>query len=194
MQIDLSLYRSLRDQLVALGYGDEIAWAESVQPVSNAHDFWCEFAWVVLNSGMKNTVARGIWAKVRPTVEGGGSAGDVFGHKGKSAAIDYVYRDRERLLGEYLAAEDKLAFIVSMPWIGKITKFHLAKNYGLNTSKPDRHLVRIAGDEGVKALCERLAAESGDRVGTVDLVLWRAAAIGLIDTKAMAAQAVPSGA
>lgn len=194
MQITLSLYRSLRDQLVVLGYGGEIEWAESVQPVSNGHDFWCEFAWVVLNSGMRNTVARGIWAKVRPAVEGGGSAGDVFGHKGKSAAIDYVYRDRERLLGEYLASEDKLAFIASMPWIGEITKFHLAKNYGLNTSKPDRHLVRIAGDEGAKALCERLAAKSGDRVGTVDLVLWRAAAIGLIDTKAMAAQAVPSGA
>ncbi len=45
--------------------------------------------------------------------------------------------------------------------------------------------IEIAGEEGVTRMCERLASESGDRVGTVDLVLWRAAAIGLIDTRAM---------
>jgi hypothetical protein len=184
--MDLDTYTGLRSQLVGLGYGDEIAWAQTVQPVQDPHAFWCEFAWVVLNSGMKNSVAKGIWAKVRPVVESGGSAREVFGHKGKAAAIDFVYRERSRLFDEYLAAEDKLGFIVSLPWIGDITKFHLAKNYGLNTSKPDRHLVRIAGAEGVTRLCERLASESGDRVGTVDLVLWRAAAIGLIDTRAMA--------
>lgn len=74
----------------------------------------------------------------------------------------------------------KVAYLRSLPWIGDITCWHLAKNYGHDVAKPDRHLVRIAGDEGVHGLCARLARESGDRVATVDLVIWRAANLGMI--------------
>lgn len=178
--LDLAHYNQLRSEITDLGYGHEIEWSQSVQPVSDPHVFWAEFAWVVLNSGMKNQVAQGIWARVRPAVEAGGSASDVFGHKGKAAAIDRVWRERAELLEQYLAAVDKLEFLRALPWIGAITCWHLAKNYGLDVAKPDRHLVRIAGGEGVHAMCDRLASESGDRVATVDLVIWRAANLGLI--------------
>jgi hypothetical protein len=124
---------------------------------------------------MKNQIAQKIWLKVRPVVEAGGSASEVFGHKGKAAAIDRVWRDRSELLFQYLEAADKMEFLRRLPWIGGITCWHLAKNYGLDVAKPDRHLVRIAGEEGTHAMCERLARESGDRVATVDLVIWRAA-------------------
>ena len=177
--MNLYQYLRLRGLLVALGYGAEITWAQSVKPVDDAVTFWAEFAWVVLNSGMKEQIARQIWNRVRPAVENGRSAATVFGHKGKSAAIDYVYANRERLLGEYIIAVDKLAWLQGLPWIGKITCWHLAKNYGLDCAKPDRHLVRIAGEEGPHALCARLAKASGDRVATVDLVIWRAANLGL---------------
>ncbi len=184
-RVELAQYLGLREQLIGLGYGDEIDWAQTVQPVSDSLTFWREFAWVVLNSGMKNQVAQGIWRKVRPVVEGGGSASEVFGHKGKCEAIDYVYANRDSLLLTYLGSTDKLAFLWELPWIGEITRWHLAKNLGLDTSKPDRHLVRIAGSEGVTQLCERLSRASGDRVGTVDLVLWRASNLGLIDTRVL---------
>lgn len=183
--VSLSEYEALRQQLVDLGYHDEIRWAETVQLVSDPLEFWREFAWVVLNSGMKNQVARSIWERVRPVVEGGGSASEAFGHKGKCAAIDSVFRNREQHLAEFLSATDRMEYLWGLPWIGEITRFHLAKNLGLNTSKPDRHLIRIAGAEGVQQMCERLARLSGNRVGTVDLVLWRASNLGLIDTKGL---------
>ena len=177
--MDLATYRRLRADIIQLGYGHEVQWAQTVQPVSDPMTFWGEFAWVVLNSGMKNQVAQGIWNKVQPTVLAGGSAADVFGHKGKSAAIDLVYANRDRLLAEYHLSNDKLEWLRAMPWIGPITCWHLAKNYGHDCAKPDRHLVRIAGAEGTHELCARLAKETGDRIATVDLVIWRAANLGL---------------
>lgn len=173
-------YLTLKAAVIGRGYGREIVWAETVQPVADSMTFWEEFAWVVLNSGMKNQVAAGIWRNVRPAVLNGGSAADVFGHRGKAGAIDDVFANRHRYLRDYLAAPDKLAHLRALPWIGGITCYHLAKNYGHDCAKPDRHLVRIAGAEGTHALCARLARDTGDRIATVDLVIWRAANLRLI--------------
>ena len=105
----------------------------------------------------------------------------AFGHPGKAAAIQAGWDERERIFAEYRAATDKIAFFEALPWIGKITALHLAKNTGISVSKPDRWLVRLADAENTTpaALCERLAAASGDRVGTVDVVLWRACSLGM---------------
>jgi len=176
----LAHYLELKAELIRRDYAHEIAWSESIEPVTCSMDFWDEFAWVVLNSGMKEQIARGIWQRVRPAVTNGASASDVFGHKGKAAAIDYVWENRGRLLKEYHAAADKLEWIETLPWIGGITKYHLAKNYGHDCAKPDRHLVRIAGAEGTHALCARLAKATGDRIATVDVVIWRAANLKLV--------------
>lgn len=178
--LSVDQYLALRDAIVASGFEHEVAWSESIAPAQNALVFWSEFAWVVLNSGMKNQVARRIWVRVRPAVLSGGSASDVFGHRGKAAAIEHVYHQRDRLLVAYQASTDPIAFLRTLPWIGSITCWHLAKNYGFDCTKPDRHLVRIAGQEGVDALCRRLASATGHRVATVDLVIWRAANLGLI--------------
>lgn len=178
--VDVIHYKSLRREITNRGYGHEIDWAQNVSEVSDPLFFWREYAWVVLNSGMKNQVAAGIWQRVRPVVEGGGSASLVFGHKGKAKAIDTVYATREQRLAEYLASVDKVEHLRTLPWIGRVTCWHLAKNVGLDVAKPDRHLVRIAGSEGVAELCQRLAAVTGDRVATVDLVIWRAANLGLV--------------
>lgn len=180
--ISVTQYSDLRAAIVRAGFNHEIEWAQSIRPVSDALPFWGEYSWVVLNSGMANPIARQIWEKVRPHVLSGGSAHDVFGHKGKAEAIDRVFRDRDKLLKEYLLVPEdgKIAWLRHLPWIGPITCWHLAKNYGFDVAKPDRHLVRIAGAEGVRPMCARLAEESGDRVATVDLVLWRAATLKLI--------------
>lgn len=173
-------YQHLRRDLVRLGYEPDIEWAENVMEVSSPLAFWREYAWVVLNSGMKNQVAERIWARVGPYVESGGRAADVFGHKGKAAAIDLVFANQVQAFRAYLAAPDKIAYLQTLPWIGPVTCLHLAKNFGIDVAKPDRHLVRIAGEEGVATLCRRLASDSGDRVATVDYVIWRAANLGLI--------------
>jgi hypothetical protein len=72
-----------------------------------------------------------------------------------------------------------------MPWIGPTTKYHLAKNFGVDVAKPDVHLQRLADLEGVtaQALCERLAETSPYHTRTVDLLLWRACVEGIVDSR-----------
>jgi hypothetical protein len=164
--------------------GEDIAWAESLKPPSDPDAFASEAIFVICNSGMKNTVARRIYHKVQEALEQGTPVRDVFRHEGKAAAIEEIWRERATLMGLYLSADDKLAFCESLPWIGGITKYHLAKNFGADVAKPDVHLQRLAQREGCSAqeLCERLAEATGWRVATVDTLLWRACANGVIDS------------
>lgn len=174
-------YIEIRAAVSRAGFAGEIEWSETVQPPATADDFALEAAFVICNSGMKNTIARAIFEKVRPVLRLGRSATTVFHHRGKARAIDTIWRDRVRLYREFQEADDKVAFCGALPWIGDITKYHLAKNFGVDCCKPDRHLVRIAEkyDTTPEDLCARLAAATGDRIATVDYVLWRAAAEGM---------------
>ena len=164
---------------------DDISWSEALAPPISPEDFASEAIFVICNSGMKNTVARGIYQRVMAAVDAGLSASTAFGHVGKAAAIDTIWRDRVTLYAAYMAAEDKLAACEAMPWIGAITKYHLAKNFGADVAKPDVHLQRLADHHGCtpQALCDRLAAETGYRAATIDTVLWRACAEGVIDSR-----------
>lgn len=164
---------------------DDIEWANSCCEPDDADKFAQEAIFVICNSGMKNTVARGIYERVGVAIRAGRSASTAFGHKGKAAAIDDIWRRRNELLAAYLAATDKLEFCASLPWIGHITKYHLAKNFGAQVAKPDVHLQRLADREKVtaQALCERLAVETGYRVPAIDTVLWRACANGIINSR-----------
>jgi hypothetical protein len=165
---------------------EDIAWAEALTLPANAVEFALEAIFVICNSGMKNTVARGIFERCKTAVLLGAPVLLAFKHPGKAAAIERIWREREAMLAAFLASDDRLAYLESLPWIGGITKYHLAKNFGLDLAKPDVHLVRLADREGctVQALCERLAAQTGLRVATVDTVLWRACANGFINSRA----------
>jgi hypothetical protein len=164
---------------------DDIEWSENIQPPATADDFAQEAIFVICNSGMKNTIARKIFEKVIQAINTGQSATTALGHPGKAAAIDDIWRRRVELLAEYLAASDKVEFCSSLPWIGQITKFHLAKNFGADVAKPDVHMQRLADREGCTAqqLCERLAASTGYRAATIDVVLWRACANGILNSR-----------
>jgi hypothetical protein len=67
--------------------------------------------------------------------------------------------------------------MVKLPYVGRITCHHLARNLGLLDSvKPDLHLVRMAEHWGFKdcvAMCEAVRPE-GMPLGIVDLILWYA--------------------
>ena len=140
---------------------------------------------MICNSGMKSTVALGIFTRVCGALVRGESARTVFNHPGKARAIDDIWARREEYFTGFLAAADALEYCASIPWIGDITKYHLAKNFGAQVAKPDVHLQRLAALEGStpQALCERLAQESGFKVATVDVLLWRACAVGIIDSR-----------
>jgi hypothetical protein len=69
-----------------------------------------------------------------------------------------------------------LAALEALPFIGTVTKWHLAKNLGLDVAKPDRHLLRIAarfGYDDVQRMCHDICEFCGERISVADLVLWR---------------------
>lgn len=169
------------------GYGEDIIWAETVGPPDDAYEFAREAIYVICNSGMRFTVARQIFDRVMEALEAGHSASTKFGHPGKAGAIDEIWANRFNLHAAYLAAADKVEWCGTLPWIGGITKYHLAKNFGADVAKADVHLQRLATHYRTTAqeLCERIAAATGYRVATVDVVLWRACAIGLIASRAL---------
>ena len=182
--LTLERFRLLEARLRALGYDDMIAWAETVQPPPGPDKLAEEIAWVICGAGMNVRVAAQIFHACMRQVRKGKSACKVFRHKGKCAAIDFCWRNRALLHAEYLAADDKLAWCAGLPWIGPVTKYHLGKNLGLDVPKPDVHLDRLARAEDILPfeLCERLAEQSGFRIATVDTILWRACADGILDS------------
>lgn len=177
--MDADRYLSLKSAIIERGYASEIDWAADVRSCPDAECFAVETIWVILNAGMKMQVARTIQGRVMPLLLAGESSAGGFGHKLKCRAMDEVWSNRVKLFAKWNAAVDKLAFLESIPHIGAITKYHLARNLGLDFCKPDRHLVRIAAPETPLVMCQRLADATGDRIGVVDCVIWRAANLGL---------------
>lgn len=183
--ISKALFLKITQAVREAGYKDAIHWSENVQPPASAKQFAKEAIYVICNSGMKNSVAIGIFNRCITALESGQSAKTVFGHPGKSAAIDDIWRRRLYLFGQYKRSSDPIEFCASLPWIGPITKFHLAKNFGTDVAKPDVHMVRLAEAENTNSqeLCKRLALETGYRAATVDMILWRACADGIIHSR-----------
>ena len=128
----------------------------------------------------------------------------IYKNKGKVKAIKQVWD--KRLLYTYTFyslqnIEEKVNFLGTLPYIGNITKFHLARNLGLNFVKYDIWIQRLGvalyGTEEyiekvnntkllpqIKYYCdimfEKIANETGEKVGFIDVVLWRACQKGLI--------------
>lgn len=172
------------------GYAEELNWAMNIECPENPEWFAWEAVHVIVNSGMKAQVAEGICRRIRPLLKHdlAISGSGVFGHKGKCAAIDQVWADRKDLYARFLALEtnqERLAFCEAIPWVGPITKWHLAKNWGVDVAKPDRHLVRLAEQHHTTTdeLCWCLGAMDGSLVRMVDTALWRACNLGLIGVK-----------
>lgn len=90
---------------------------------------------------------------------------------------DLMYRlGWSRFFDEYLKSVDTIG---RLPFIGSITKYHLARNLGFDAVKPDVHLTRMAERYGfldARSLCVYLATIYDMRVGVVDFVLWAYAA------------------
>lgn len=128
----------------------------------------------------------------------------VYGNKLKVKAIFDVWENRRKYCEYFYACktnEDKLSFLGSLPFVGNITKYHLARNLGMNFVKYDIWIQRLGvglyGDESlcdkvnnsrllpeIKKACDimfnHIHEETGEMVGFIDVVLWRSCQKGLI--------------
>ncbi len=182
--LTLAQFRQLEAVLRARGYGEMIAWSEKVPPPVDATMFAREAIYVICNSGMNNLVANGLYWRCLKALRRRQSSTTVFGHPGKTKAIDHIWQHRKALFAGFQIAENKVAYCETLPFIGAITKHHLAKNLGVDTIKPDVHLMRLAKREQVSpvALCARLAYLTGYKLSTIDSILWRGCADGYVDS------------
>ena len=176
----LEAYLLARTTIIVDGYQDEIDYVRNIKPISEQKeaDFFREFVWVVLNAGMKEQIARKIFDKYFD------SCGDssVIGHKGKRDAIEqgFVYSKKwfEHLQLLH-TTQSQLNFFESLPWVGPITKYHLARNLGIDCVKPDRHLVNWAKRLGYVSpydMCRDIQYFMDDpqeKLGVIDVILWR---------------------
>lgn len=185
--ITLERFRQIEAVLASGSFEQIVAWSESIPPPKNCRVFAREAIYVICNSGMSVTVANPIYWRCVRALNRGKSAGSVFGHTGKVKAIDWIWSHRRQKFTEWRRLaddEERVRFCGELPWIGRVTKYHLAKNLGVDVVKPDVHLERLAYAEGLTALqlCQRLASETGYRVATIDTILWYACAHGVLDS------------
>lgn len=184
----------------AHGFDAELKWArEASLDQLTEQTFLSELAWCVLNSGMRESVVRGKWPAITQAFLGFASSRAIcaaaetcvilarraFNHEQKIAAIVQGARKVEQAGGfdafKARLIDDPLGQLRAFAYIGPVTVFHLARNLGVDCSKPDRHLVRYAarwGFDDVENFCRTIADVEQERIGAVDVVIWRHSVIG----------------
>lgn len=191
-------YSFIKNFLIKNGYQEEIEWQESVcfDQVDESV-FLREIAWVILSSGMKESVIRNIFENVSECFFNWISARLItqnkeecfqkavkhFNNKNKVSAIIFAAEKINEIGFCQLKSaliEEPFKKLQEFPYIGPITVYHLVKNIGLPYAKPDRHLKRIAKNEGytdVQKFCGDVSKFTGDSKPVVDIVFWRFATI-----------------
>lgn len=172
-------YEVIKQDLEKKGYKEEIEYCKNIPSIENIDKnyFFGEYCWVVINSGMKNKVAEKIFKNFWNE---GNIDFNAINHPLKNKALRKVYSRLDFYFNHLKQSKNKLFYLKSLPHIGDITKYHLARNLGLNVAKPDRHLTRIAkafGYNDVQKFCKKISFLSGDNIGVVDLIFWRFATI-----------------
>ncbi len=193
-----TMYLDFKEFVLDAGFENEIDWqAELNFDDTTETDFLREAAWVVLNSGFRESVVRSFFPRISNAFFDWKCANRiaenvdyciseaiaVFGNRPKIQAIAQIALAVHEIGFSAIRKEIKehtTEYLKRFPFIGPVTTFHLAKNLGIPTSKPDRHLVRLAnftGFNSVRELCCRIGEIVGDSVAVVDLVLWRYATL-----------------
>jgi hypothetical protein len=178
--------------VIEYGFATEIHWQRSrrVQDITDV-DFLRETAWVILSSGMRESVIRGLFPQLTDALHkwhphmvladtrARTRALQIFHHERKIEAIFVGARIAHRLSTESLRdalLHEPSALLSSLPYVGPVTIRHLAKNLGVTMAKPDRHLARLAAKAGradAEELCKEISDWVGDSIPVVDIVLWR---------------------
>lgn len=207
-RVPADMYRAARGWLLANDPDAPrmIEWSlNGTRPPMNAEDMACEVIWIILCAGRAAQAARTIEAKVFRAIRAGEPVVTAFGYRAKAAAIERAWRERE---ADFMTLQDTLStgdvvqlleWCRGIPFVGEVTKYQLAKNFGAAVCKPDLWLARLCGipdrpvvPSGVRfqacmALCDSLARATGDSIPVVDSVLWLACNKGVLVTDCNAA-------
>jgi len=192
MEDPVALFKIAEKFLRENGFGQEIDRFDNPRALDEMNDreLLQTYAWVVFSSGMSNAVIEAKWREITKAFRDFNptkimedpdavrrNALNVFRHYGK---VDAVIKTARLLLKEGVALrsrikEDPLNALDPLPFMGPVTKYHLARNLGFDYIKPDRLLVRLASKFEMTPfeLCELIHQKTGRRLATIDAILWR---------------------
>lgn len=184
--------------VVDCGFEDEIEWQRDrcLENLTES-EFLSEAAWVVLSSGMRETVIRSRFLAISEAFHYWEDADAIsqdadvcrdralqcFRHEGKISAIVSIVSHVADIGLESVKLHLQASgvdYLSTFPYMGPATSYHFAKNIGLDVVKPDRHLLRIsvaAGFDSPDELCRVVSEHAGESVAVVDLILWRYATL-----------------
>lgn len=133
----------------------------------------------------------------------------IYKNKMKVKAIKNIWDNKNEYQKKFYSlntTEEKVDFLGGLPHIGNITKYHLARNLGLDFVKYDIWIQRLGvalygtADfvekvnnskliDKIKYFCDLMfkdiKKETGEKVGFIDVVLWRACQKGLLKINEM---------
>jgi len=172
----LEFFDKALETIVRAGYKHEIDYVET-RKLSNITPeyFLSEYVFVALSAGMRNQVVQLIFK----TFVDSGYKTTVIGHPSKRRAIETAMLEYKTWFNRLKSCSDWVQiheYLQSLPWIGKVTVYHLMRNLGIDVVKPDRWLVRLAKHfkfESPHKMCEYIASQRPYRIGTVDVIVWR---------------------
>lgn len=147
--------------------------------MTNFDDFFYEYVYVVMASGFKGKIAARLTPELVKCHGDMGKMQQIFKNQRKLDSIKKVWdmkNDWEDLRKSFKTVND----LMKLPYIGEITKYHLARNIGLlSCAKPDLHLCKWVGkitgkndEETVSMVTQAIADKVGRKQGTVDFALW----------------------
>ncbi|GKT34453.1 hypothetical protein ADUPG1_007804 [Aduncisulcus paluster] len=147
-------------------------------------EFMQEYCYVVVASGFRARVASRLAPELAACHGDIEKMRAIFKNERKISSISKMYHmfhdkpDAWTVQKSTWLSSDVSA-LEALPFIGKITKFHLARNIGLSLHdasavKPDLHLVRWCTKHGygVKELVMNISADVCIPPGIVDFILW----------------------
>jgi hypothetical protein len=190
----LSHYERAKAWMEDSVFASELTWQASLELGElSEQDFLREYAWVVLNSGFRESVVRRKFGYISLCFFEWESAREIALNAAvcKASAVS-AFRNLPKLDAIVNGATrvSEIGFrrfreeiqnsphdtLRSLPFIGAVTYWHLAKNLGVDVAKPDRHLKRVAqrfGYSDVRNMCSEVREHFGDKVSIIDLVIWR---------------------
>lgn len=191
-------YFFAKNYVIEKGFSCELEWQEELCfDMLTEQKFLNEISWVILASGMNDKVVRKVFPKIKSAMLNFESADlickrkktcynkalKIFNHKGKIKAIIFAATYLKQNSISFIKSQILkygVEFIQTFPYMGTATSCHLAKNLGLNLSKPDRHLNRISEALGFNSssdLCKKISNVIDEKEAIIDLVLWRYATL-----------------
>ncbi len=194
----INAYHYVKKIVLNAGYHAEITWQASLNFNDTTEtDFLREYAWVALSAGMHEYIIRRLfpvisrcfydWQSTKIIVERDNECRyfalrNFNNHRKINGIIETARIINSLGFDRYKESirHRSLEALQSLPFIGPVTRYHLAKNIGLPFAKPDRHLVRLASSVGysdVQRFCKDISEHANDSIPVVDIVLWRFAAI-----------------